>query len=158
MDSRYGEKAYQSIRRFVIVRPLYGHCLCLYVDQSLNQQLGNVLTVKRPIFTYQHQGTSKPGVRSRDHAIIYTGVDPPKELPDEKKLLKKPIRVVPLNSRDKLALESRLNYAKIYTLEINVKVCFIGQVHENSIMDFKREYNMLYKPPPEDDTSFNHED
>jgi hypothetical protein len=110
--------------------------------------------------TYGFQGTSKAGVRSRDHAIIYTDKDgkAPKELASEEKLVKKPIRVVPLTSRYALVAESRLNYAKVYTLEYNVRVCFIGQIHDKSIKHFNREYNITHQSLPEDQISFGDEE
>lgn len=27
--NKYGEKSFQKVRRFVIIRPLSGHCICL---------------------------------------------------------------------------------------------------------------------------------
>lgn len=48
----------------------------------------------------------------------------------------------PLTSQDKLLPASRVNYSKVYTVEHNVKVCFIGKIHEESektfFTDFKR--------------------
>ncbi len=44
----------------------------------------------------------------------------------------RPIRVIPKTPRDKLEKESRINYAKIYTVEHNVKVLFIGQIAQDS--------------------------
>jgi hypothetical protein len=45
-------------------------------------------------------------------------------------LTKKPIRVE-MTGGQKLASESRLNYAKVYTIEYNVKVFLIGRVHRD---------------------------
>lgn len=62
--------------------------------------------------------------------------DDPKENPPSEQhgenLTKEPIRVIPKTPRDKLDPESRLNYAKIYTVEHNVKVWFIGHIAEKS--------------------------
>jgi hypothetical protein len=45
---------------------------------------------------------------------------------------------------DELAVSSRINYAKIYTIEHNLKVCFIGTIHADSravfFTDFKRVF------------------
>jgi hypothetical protein len=35
---------------------------------------------------------------------------------------------------------SRLNYAKVYTIEHNVKVCFVGRIHKNSMGEFDATY------------------
>jgi hypothetical protein len=55
-----------------------------------------------------------------------------------------PIRMQPLTERDKLLPESRLNYSKVYTIEHNIKVCFIGRIHDESevtfFMDFKNVF------------------
>jgi hypothetical protein len=95
--------------------------------------------------TYGGQGTAKKGVKANDHAMIYTGSKAPKEVSGEKKLNKKPVRVQNLSERDKLAPESRVNYSKVYTIEHNVKVCFIGEVHKDSqavfFADFKRTFD-----------------
>ncbi len=36
------------------------------------------------------------------------------------------------SEKEKLAKESRLNYKKPYTIEHNIKVCFIGKIHKDS--------------------------
>ena len=106
----------------------------------------------RPILTYGGQGTAKSGVKPQDHAIVYTSDKgqkrrkeekdiPPEELEGEEKLIKKPIRINPLTPRDNLHPASRLNYAKIYTVEYNVKVAFVGTLHEKSVKYFKRDFN-----------------
>jgi hypothetical protein len=82
----------------------------------------------------------KSGVKREDHAIIYTGDKPPREIQGEAELMLRPIRVIPKTPRDKLEKESRINYAKIYTVEHNVKVHFIGHVdpkfHHKLVADF----------------------
>jgi len=153
----YGESFYSSIRRFVIIQPVRGHCLCLYVISLLYVETGPILIFKRPILTYRGQGTSKHGANAQDHAIIYTEVKGKKdqrvtELPHEKKLTKTPIRVEPRTPRDLLDPASRLNYAKIYTIEYNVKVCFIGKIHEESMKYFVRDYNLAHQPLPQEES------
>lgn len=82
----------------------------------------------------------------------------PEELKGESKLSKKAIRVAPLGRRDVLDPASRLNYAKIYTVEYNVKVCFIGEIHKTSVKYFVRDYNAQHQPLPEDnDVEFSDE-
>jgi hypothetical protein len=98
-----------------------------------------------PILTYQHQGTTKWGVNRDEHAIIYTGKYPATEGAGEEHLSKGPIEMIPKSPRDKLDRASRINYAKIYTVEHNVKVCFIGRIAPDSerrfITDFDDTWN-----------------
>lgn len=60
-------------------------------------------------------------------------------------MTKRPIQVTPKSPRDKLDPMSRINYAKIYTVEHNVKVCFIGQIAPSSekqlMEDFDNTWN-----------------
>lgn len=63
----------------------------------------------------------------RDHAAIYSE----KLVTFHENLTKKAVKVDMFNPRDKLAEESRLNYAKVYTIEYNVKVYFIGRVQKD---------------------------
>ena len=106
--------------------------------------------------TYKYQATNKPGVKPQDHAIIYTEDknkkgERPTEAPGEEKLQNKPIRMDPKTTRDQLDPLSRLNYAKIYTVEYNVKVSFIGSIHTKSVENFCKAYNRKHKPLPEGD-------
>ena len=57
-------------------------------------------------------------------------------MPSEKKLLKKAVKVTGTSSKDRLDKASRVNYSKIYTIEHNLKVCFIGQIHKDSEVIF----------------------
>jgi len=70
------------------------------------------------------------------------GDNPPSELSGESQLEKIPIQVIPRTARDKLERDSRVNYAKLYTVEHNVKVSFIGHLASQSegsfMMDFSR--------------------
>lgn len=82
-------------------------------------------------------------------------------LEGEAELRLRPIRVIPKTPRDKLEKQSRINYAKIYTVEHNVKVHFIGEVDKQCqhrlIIDFdatwqkKRQIN----PYPQEYSSSN---
>src|SRR5438045_3403450 len=101
------------------------------------------LTRYRPILTYGRQGCTKPGVKPEDHTIIYTGDNPPDLLPDEV-LDKVPIQMIG-DQGETLRPESRVNYSKIYTVEHNVKVCFIGSIapasEKNFFTDFRRTFD-----------------
>ena len=67
----------------------------------------------------------------------------PEETKGERQLPNEPICVKPKQPHDKLDSTSRLNYAKIYTVEHNVKVCFIGIVHGKSTAALIRDYNKI---------------
>jgi hypothetical protein len=69
-------------------------------------------------------------VNPDDHAIIYTGSNPSQF--EGEILGYDPIQVLPKSSRDKLDRSSRVNYAKIYTVEHNLKVGFIGWIADSS--------------------------
>ncbi|KFZ06908.1 hypothetical protein V501_06942 [Pseudogymnoascus sp. VKM F-4519 (FW-2642)] len=140
--SKHGELAYTSIRRFVVWKNYDGHAICL------------------PVLTYGGRGTAKPGVKAAHHAIIFTESKkdnrsikrPPRETKPEKKLANAPICVELMNRRNQLDAMSRLNYAKVYTVEHNVKVCFIGRIHKDSVKEFKATYKRIQKDvdsPPE---------
>ncbi|ESZ94921.1 hypothetical protein SBOR_4713 [Sclerotinia borealis F-4128] len=124
----YGQAHYEKVRRFLIIKENEGHCLCL------------------PIMTYGLQGTNKKGVHAKHHAIIYT--DQPTMIQGEKEkgLRKQPIKVIPDASRERLQAASRLNYAKVYTVEHNVKVWFIGKLTKESESHVVTDYNIVCPP------------
>lgn len=59
-------------------------------------------------------------------------------------MVRQPIKVEPRYPNLKLDPASRLNYAKIYTIECNVKVRFIGKIHQNSSAQVVSDYNNLH--------------
>ncbi|KAN0095172.1 hypothetical protein V8E51_015883 [Hyaloscypha variabilis] len=124
-----GKETYAKVRRFVIIKPMEGHCICL------------------PILTYQGQGLNKRGVHAEHHAIIYSGKKPVAFRGEkEKGLQMRSIKVTPDNPRHKLDDASRLNYAKTYTVEYNVKVWFIGRVSSDSEWQIRTDYNRVHPP------------
>ncbi|EPE31683.1 hypothetical protein GLAREA_12439 [Glarea lozoyensis ATCC 20868] len=122
-----GKDHFAKQRRFLIVKPSDGHCSAL------------------PILTYGNQGLTKHGVHADHHTMIYTGEYPPKPLPGEENLLKRePIKMVPDKPNYRLDGASRLNYAKIYTIEYNVKVKFIGRIHPDWTWLVVANYNSIH--------------
>ncbi|KFY43827.1 hypothetical protein V494_01791 [Pseudogymnoascus sp. VKM F-4513 (FW-928)] len=129
------ELAYNAIRRFVILKSRPGYSLCC------------------PISTYGGHGTSYPGVKYADHAIIFTESksaippltisQPPSEAEGERPLPNPPICVELISQRHHLDVMSRINYAKVYTIEHNTKVCFIGKIHKESIREFFAAYDRI---------------
>jgi hypothetical protein len=123
-----GESYHAKVRRFVIIAVHDGHCICL------------------PIMTYGGQGVKKRGVHAEHHAIIYTEKAVAARGEKDRGLMKKPIKVIPSSPRHKLDNFSRLNYAKTYTVEYNVKVWFIGKVEKGSEWQLKTDYNRIHPP------------
>ncbi|KAF8853409.1 hypothetical protein BDZ45DRAFT_598621 [Acephala macrosclerotiorum] len=121
-----GEHVYSEIRRFVVIAEGYGNVIC------------------SPIYTYSGMATLKPNLPDpQQHAMIHTSPFPPEELSIEdqegnitsENLSKDPIRVIrQLDTPEgDLGSLSRINYAKIYTVEKYVRVLNIGKVHVNSM-------------------------
>ncbi|KAG4435066.1 hypothetical protein IFR05_009456 [Cadophora sp. M221] len=126
VETRFeGENVYTSIRRFVIVAADNGHCQCL------------------PILTYGGYATLKNGVKADSHAIVHMGNPAPAPLPGELLSLQ-PIKLKAKTPRDKLEPASRINYAKIYTVEHNVKVLFIGEVSRSSERTFMTDFDQVW--------------
>lgn len=113
---RFGETAFAKVYRYVVVRarPRQGYSVCLRIS------------------TYAGRGTARIPTAQSEHSIIYTGDSPPEKLWEEKKLLKDPIRVIPVGDRE-LDARARVNYAKSYPIEHNVKVLEIGRVDPKNI-------------------------
>jgi len=82
----------------------------------------------RPILTYERRACTKRGVRPNQHGIVYTLPGRPQLLRDEPRLGFSPVRLEKDVSTETLALESRVNYSTLVTVEHNVKVFFIGRI------------------------------
>lgn len=111
--------------------------------------------MQSPILTYGGQGTTKKGVRDTTHAIIFTGKVP---IPIKgEKMTKEPVRMSPESPEHHLDRASRINYAKIYTVEHNVKVQFIGTIKGKYQQQVTIDYNNTHPALPDrpDDTSDN---
>ena len=73
--------------------------------------------------TYGGQGVLKKGVHAKHHTAIYSGEEARVFKGEkEKGMTKRPIRITTSSPRHKLDKASRLNYARVYTVEYNVKV------------------------------------
>ncbi|KAF7879852.1 uncharacterized protein EAF02_008022 [Botrytis sinoallii] len=126
---KHGEEIHAKVRRFVVVDPRRGHCLCL------------------PIMTYEGRATSKPGVHADEHAIIYTTPKPMLiENEDGTKMKYRPVKMTPDSNKHKLEAASRINYHKVYTVEYNVKVWFIGRIDPGSQRAVTESYNQAHPP------------
>lgn len=105
-----GRQFYQGLRRFIIVANDEGHCTCV------------------PILTYERQACTKKGVKPLKHGIVYQTGKKPRLVPKEPPLGFPPVRVDLYERTEQLVKESRVNYAKLTTVEHNFKVFFIGRV------------------------------
>ncbi|KAI0889582.1 uncharacterized protein GGS22DRAFT_148648 [Annulohypoxylon maeteangense] len=111
---RSASKFYVGFRRFIIVATeKEGHSTCV------------------PILTYERRGCTKTGVNPKTHGIVYSvsgnpGEREPRLLKGEPELGFPPIKVDGYKDDEPLPKESRVNYAKLITIEHNVKVFFIG--------------------------------
>jgi hypothetical protein len=109
-----------------------------------------------PILTYGFQGVLKYGVRPEDHAVVYSSRRDGPYISDREEGLmsKRPIRIEIKDPSHKLDPHSRLNYAKVYTVEHNVKVLFIGRVAEVFEQSVVTAFNDTH--PPLDHSPYEH--
>lgn len=105
-----GQKFHESFRRFIVVATDEGHSTCV------------------PILTYGHQACTKKGVKPRKHGIVYASGTRPRMMPGEPDLGFEPVRLELTERTEKLDKESRVNYAKLVTIEHNYRVFFIGRI------------------------------
>ena len=115
-----GQKVFSHIRRMVVVKNRHGYCIC------------------RPINTYNGQGVSKPGLSKEEreaHSIVYSAASSPMCTAAERRFITKKAIAVDIARPDrKLDQMSRLNFAKVHTVEWNVKVMNVGKVSQESMV------------------------
>ncbi|KXJ86596.1 hypothetical protein Micbo1qcDRAFT_236887 [Microdochium bolleyi] len=106
---------YEGIRRFIVVSSRAGYSNCV------------------AIFTYGRQGCAKHGVHPEDHGQVY---DDRYQIPDlrphEPRLGFEPLPVTILPQvadLETLDESSRVHYVKLYTVEHNIPVQFIGTIN-----------------------------
>jgi hypothetical protein len=117
-DNRFGEKIFSHIRRMIVVRQRYGYCWCV----SINTYGGRGLV-----------GKNRSDAEVQSHTIVYESTSRPAMFKEEQGLMTKEsiaVDMVPGHTLDKA---SRLNYAKVCTVEHNVKVMDIGMVSARSM-------------------------
>ena len=114
LTANFGERVYSHIKYFAVIEEAENYCIALKID------------------TYGGKACNAPGVITEKHAIAYSGKKVPERLPGEERLLDTPIRVNPDDSKG-LGPRSRINFGKVFTLEHNIKVASVGQVHLDSM-------------------------
>ncbi|KAL4906709.1 hypothetical protein BDW74DRAFT_136758 [Aspergillus multicolor] len=117
---RFGEPIYSTIRRMVVIKG-FDQCSWCFA-----------------ITTYGNRGVAKRGVDPEKHAIVYMRGTRSTPDPREPRMRKEPLEVAPENPGERLALMSRLNFSKIYTVEHNVKVLPIGRITSGSMTRFRQ--------------------
>ncbi|CAN9198714.1 unnamed protein product [Alternaria alternata] len=115
---KYGEYVHSQIRRFIVVRTRQGFAYSV------------------PIFTYNNQGTKKPGVVPSEHAIAFSYGYQPLLLPGEAELEKEPICIVMSQQDQVLSTASRIFFGIQHPIQYNVKVKDLGYVHPDYLANF----------------------
>jgi hypothetical protein len=116
----FGERIYSTVRRMIVVREAHGYSVCV------------------PIVTYGGRGV-KPGLSGSDvfsHAVVFAAGTEPSMLVGEPKLSKTPISI-DTQEDERLDKASRIFFAKLYTVEHNVKSKYIGRVSQGSMPHFQ---------------------
>jgi hypothetical protein len=117
-DNRFGERIFSHIRRMIIVRQRYGYCWCV----AINTYGGKGLIGKN----WSH-------AEVQSHTVVYESTQKPAIFEEEQGLMTKQSIAVDMVSGHTLGMASRLNYAKVSTVEHNVKVMDIGMVSDTSM-------------------------
>lgn len=107
-----------------------GTSVCEFARRMVVVKVGHGHSLTVPIKTYSGRGLTKRGLTQKDihdHAIIHTESVEPKQVPDEPISNKRPISMRPARTQ-RLNPASRINFAKIYTIEHNSKVMDIGMI------------------------------
>ena len=117
-DNRFGERIFSHIRRMIVVRQRYGYCWCVSINTYGGRGLG---------------GKNRSDQENQSHTIVYDSTSKPAMFKDEQGLMTKEPIAIDMVDGHTLDKASRLNYAKVCTVEHNVKVMDIGMVSSGSI-------------------------
>lgn len=102
------------------------------------------------ISAYDGWGVAQSGVTKSDHSIVFTGEKVPSEHPletprrRERGMHPKPVQIVPNNPTDSLTPMSRINYAKVYTIDHGVRIKPFGKVHRDSQVALTYQYQDVH--------------
>jgi hypothetical protein len=128
-----GERVFSKVRRFVVIRESDQYCNAL------------------PITTYSGRGVAKRNVVKAEHAIIYTGRDPPQPRLDERPsrgetgMRSQSIRVDPDNRTDRLDEMSRIHFGGVHQVHHNIKTKSLGIVNRNSIDALQSQFANVWQ-------------
>ncbi len=125
------------IRDIVPVGKLYQE---IAMQSGLRWSCANTIRhYQSPILTYELRGCTKRGVKPKHHGIAYDTRKKPRAVAGEPELGFAPIGIEVDNLGESLAIESRVNYSKLVTVEHNVEVHFLGHVVE-------RDFEKIVRP------------
>ena len=113
---------WSGIKRFVVIRTSDHYCNAI------------------PITSNSGRGTNKKTISLGECAAIYSGDAPPNNRKGKTGLLQKPIRTVVDDPDDRLWDTSILCFGKVCTIEYNVKVRSLGNVHIDSMPALSEQY------------------
>ena len=132
----HGEQAYAKVYRCIVItartKQHYSKCM-LVTGLRLYHIITPSLTLYSRISTYSGQGAAKRGLNQKSHCMIFTGDAAPRKLPEENKMNKEPIQMVPVNQTEKLDYLSRVDLAKTFPVEHNVKVKGVGMISNHHL-------------------------
>jgi hypothetical protein len=112
---------YSHVRHFAVVREGHGYCWAVMIN------------------TYSGKGVAKPGLSPEDiqaHAIIHDSEYHPRRTYGEPEMTKKPIEVDLSEDADNLSSASRINFAKVTTVEHNVRAMAVALISKDSMANF----------------------
>ncbi|KAF2854400.1 hypothetical protein T440DRAFT_465367 [Plenodomus tracheiphilus IPT5] len=101
--------------RFIVIRTKRTHCLCLRIS------------------TYSGQATTKPGIAAADHVPVVPVGEYPVNHPSGEQPMEGFVSVKVEANDVTISPMSRINFAKIYTIEHNIRVRNIGRVDKSSM-------------------------
>ena len=107
---KFGENAFTKVRRFVVIREMQDHALCL------------------PLNTYNGQGTSKPGIRADEYAPVHAQRSASPSLAQDPSRFQTSFPIVVERSGETIDPKSHVNFGRVYTVEHNVKVSTVGRI------------------------------
>lgn len=118
----YGEKVHSKVRRFVVVREGNRSVTCL------------------PVTSYAQAGAKKPGIQLNDHGFIYS-----RQVPTTVEgMIPLPLKVNISKGAAHLQDPSLVNYAKVYTVETNVKVKDVGDLDKDSRAILRHYFHQVF--------------
>jgi hypothetical protein len=116
-QGRFGERVFSHIRRMIVIRDRYGYCWCVGIN------------------TYGKRGIAgkrMSAAESNAHTVAHDSNEDAQCLEGEEAIVKEPI-AIDMNPGHTLETASRLNFAKVFTVEHNVKVMPLGRVAPGSL-------------------------
>lgn len=123
----FGEKVHSKVRYFIVVREGGSSCLCV------------------AIYTHSGRGVKKPVVDTREHAMVYTGNEPPTVASVDTSTLLPAIRVNADSKEQFLGAMSLLDFGRIHTIEHSIKVMSFGKVDQKAIADLQSNVDLVWQ-------------